>query len=1843
MRMNIYKKRKYVLSLLCIVFMCCALLGYAFSSVKNSDALPQVPSSTTVSKRLYDFENYCYNQDALDELGKQILSQQTTSYGSNANFNNLISYAQGTAGRAGKPLVNKSITLKYGRYRYTEQSTSYNDLVWMPVYISTNTRGEAILTLYLAATETYKGTSQQEQSFFTSQGLYSTEYDIGAPSNLYGASHMRSISLGAMKPYATYPGGIYRLKEDPSIISSNCNKFSDFIEGTDFKGAFYDDIASPSEMAWQEHETFADYSSKFVTSGFSTTYANYAWPNEAYGTPKTGSQYYLPGYFDYAQKNRTQYDDWKNDKVWLPSLTEVGDGDLDPNGADTTNGVWGLTLSQRSNQVKSWLRTAKTDAPKTSGGGYQYSTYTMFAVAPDGTIGEADVSENIAIRPAIHLNLSKISGKTVPAVRLPELVTSPYNGDPLGQTIDSIPADQKTWYEEGDMTISFYTDKNCTRVVAPIDAGTYYMQVQLSPSSGKRFYGEDENTLFKTTVFVVEKLKLDVVWTYNEDSTVQKVEIDPSYQFFDRDLIPEVSFFYRNIMNAGEDYYDYPEVMGHYRAYAYIVDEEMYKYNYELGENVRSNQFQVDRRVLPLPEFCYGPSDDISADHRTLVLPYKGKNFVQISNITKNMNITVTASDEEALKSLVDLGLNEDGIQTYMVEDVGRYEFTVALSDREKANAKWASSTEVNTDVTDKRLILSIDKAVVTVSFNGVQSSWDTLTEMPFSLGIVGVQAGDDVNMRVYYQPSRGGNLVDLKPDENGRYTIPKGLNIGEYTLAAAISDGQDCPYVMTSAATQKFTITQANSTFDKDCVSWMYTVGDQKVSLSDLGTGSPSQTVEVDFVDLPYRFTLQVGEAYMQSYFLVRAEYSGDTNVKDAGSYSVTVTISAYDKNVSFEPQSYTIKFKINKVKLDVSGVTWNYSSAYKHTGSECKVLLNNVPSGLTVNYTGNTGTDVGTYNAEATFSVNGEYAKNYEAPDDKLTLSWEISESGTATPPDSYDTTNLKLQYSHGGTAEVTAKWDNEQKKWFDEATGNEFVLSFPYDGSEHKLELIGTVPGLTFGTPANNAYTGAKSYTADFNITTEDGKQLPEFATIDWTIEKAAIDFDNVRWGYIDSDGNEYEIDFDVNPFTFTRDDNGPVNFTVGLINLPAGVVVSYTSICLTKANSTSAPGNSFAEAGDYRTEFNRTISFNDPNYVTVNSIPAFIPSFQYWSIQEREFTPIHYDGSWTKFDNKTHDLIELCGIPRDELPYFRVEIAFLDGGNNLTNYYEGYDGVEYAAYHAGKYIVRFFELRGADETEYFWGSAEIDVGKESLEVTWDTKGSIPVARVTGLYVTEMIGTKYTTESDVEVKIEYIRATDGATFFAEPYVMKEYSSDLQLVMAAGQDQKKKFTYWLYTPTAASHQIEKTDIRFRNAKIEYTGEPITFELLYWDMEFAPYLYYEGDSLTQTSVGTYSIEINFIKYDANTGRGDAYWKGTNGDRSTLKLDFEITSPTKIALEYPKLESYSVSYDGKYHKISIVNLAVLNEYLSYEVTLNGRNFGQQLNFKEAGNYAITFRFLPDSIGYWKDDASNSKKDYTIYFTITDGTTPIPPGPDVPNPPEHTGPKELPLPIISDPTREYTGDEIIFVDNWNEMSQYVEISGNIGWQISQKQVGDYTFYLHIKDEYKDTVLWADGTDTDKIIHFSIIPATVSVDKIGAGEDGKVKGPNGNGADVDFDDFFEYKYFDKDGNEVKPEDLVDGEEYIVTVTLKSDEKTQDEFYKSFVNAEDIKNAITNSSFNFTYDSGEKDNKLLIIITIAEVVVLVFLIIATIIVLLIQRKLYDTDDDVYDRYDDYEEDDE
>lgn len=1026
--MNKYKNshgRKVLLTAFLSVILGCSAAACGILGAKKADAISSVLTDTTVGE-IYNYSDYCYNKDNLDKLATQVLGAIQNSTASRS-FNDLVAYAQNTAGKNGVAVKGGSdVTLFYGRYRFTTSaSSSYKQLAWMPVYLSSSKTGDAILTLYLASTSNGNGsTSQQEVSYFTNDGNYSVSTSHAFPANMYSTSYIRAVSMGNNGVYTRHNSkgdttAGYK-NYDAKVIESSCNKFNDFIkyygdgEPEDLnrdilgrtEGLLYPDLATPSEITWQSDECAATYLA-------GTTYADYCWPNEAYSTPKTGN-YYMPG-FNYTTKQN--YNLWQNDKVWLPSLSEVGNGDIDVQGTDTTNGIWKLTKEQRSNTTLSWLRTAAVDTPRTS----NYSTYTMYGLDAAGDVALIDVDKEAGVRPAIHLNLSTIKNgnKTTPPVNLPKTVYGDYCGD--FQTIATIPADQKTWYSADDMEeVLFYTDENCSFPTKPMNAGTYYMMVQIKNGSNRYFRGEDVGVKQKSTKFIVRKKAINVKWEYESETELNakptNVTIDG--EFFNKDIavgnVPVIGMKYSDITGAGlQGVTEYPDKMGWYKATAYIVDEELHNYNYELvGTDEKplvSHQFYVDAKKITVPYF-------VENNSTSLTLGYKGKQFVQIGGIVtkKNgdkyvtINIEARASganaaqieenSKAALDKVKDMGL-VNGVQTYSVESVADYTFTFNLVDPD--NTVWGSEGQ---DVSAKTLNLTIDRADITVSFNGLPSSWPAAAEITFDLNVIGVYNSEDVKTLdfsvAYYAPGSYSPTI-INKNADGKYVIAsntlRACRDGEYYYMYVVmgkSSGYTGNYRMNpTEVTQMFTVHQTVSSFNSSNVLWQYKLNGETAEGSYRYNehSTENTALELDYVeDGYYDFFLSYNETRLKNEFFVKPEYTGDRTVNDAGMHSLTVKILPYDKNVVFTPQTYTIYFKIKESKFDISNVKWDYTQPYVYSGNEYKVKIDpsTLPEGLSVSYTtggsaGNGKIDANIYTTKVTFIVSDEYAKNYVTPD--------------------------------------------------------------------------------------------------------------------------------------------------------------------------------------------------------------------------------------------------------------------------------------------------------------------------------------------------------------------------------------------------------------------------------------------------------------------------------------------------------------------------------------------------------------------------------------------------------------------------------------------------------------------------------------------------------------------------------------------------------------------------------------------------------------------------------------------------------------------------------------------
>lgn len=1891
--MKLNKLRKNLLfSALGVFLMSCVFFCYSFFG--NSAQAFTAVSTTTITDPLYDFNDYCYSQSALDELSRVLLNNN--SY----NFNSLINYATNVAGTDGEPMTSskKEVTLKYGRYRFTPESI-YRDLIWTPVYLSKSRTGDAILTLYLATTVTDASTSGQEFSAFSSYHTFTSDVSCSMPSNSYGTSAMRASVLGNGGTYAYYsnPNTASATSYTATIKESECNKFSDFIkmtgkdsEGKDKEvlGVLYDDLATPSEIVWQETESYKD------ANYFDDANSHYSLLNEAYGTPSP-KDYYLPGYFDYNDRSKVNYNLWKDDKVWLPSVTEVGNGDILGDGTNTTNGIWELTKAQRSNSMKSWLRSACTEISKD---GNNYSAYTMYCTAADGTITTADVSEiNVAVRPAIHLNLSKIASKTIAPIRLPDKVSTTYNGQ--AQTITDVAEDDRKWYSPNEMIVTFFANEELTRMVSPIDSGTYVMLVQLQ-NTDRYFFGEDKNTRLKTTKFVVEKKKIEVEFEYGMDGTVtipeRAVIKDYDNVIYERDInagfAPEVGLKYSNI--AGillKNPYEFPDIKGTYIATAYIKNEDIYNYNYQLSGAVDSNQFRVNERNIPEPYFIADTlvdEEELSDDKMSLTLKYQGKRYIQIANISSYVKIVVNSSKKGAeAKECI---LRDDGVMVYEVEACADYTFTVSLVDT--INTQWAKSVEAGQkDTIPKTLNLRLNQAVLTVKFSdSLPASWESARTMTVELEITGIYDELDANLISVYYYRQGMNRVYLTRNADGTYTIPRGLNAGSaYTLVAVMEGDNQITsnYRLIAAVTQNFEIVSTKPTFNDSDAIWTYKIdGVPPSPMPNIGFNqhdSPSNPLKLPYGGT-YEFSLGVTEAVLETRYL-RAIYSGDTYVTESGLHSVTVLITAFDKYVEFTNKTYTIYFEIAKTTYDLAGIKWNYTTPFVYDGTEHKVMLDPstpLPAGLTATYTtsgavGNGATNGGTYTTQVSFIVSEEYASNYIVPvmgdtdtyrvssgSFSFTLTWTIvqqtievewtedssssniffiptlvnghsfvdytyerNNGGTWTPVTSisaptgadeeyrvkpviksdyeqnytlsgddwhtftlksgkkpvtihieingktnndgdkyvytgsayeakpvvdttginmtgfiveyynmtssgtrgsklseapvnagkyiavvtevkfddaylsnsenetkfeiikadFDMSTVKWKYAHNGTI-IFAGYDPEQGKWVN-SDGEEVIFSFEYDGTEHKLELVGydNIDGLSINNLYDTGYTDAgDNYSSgvSFNFDSANyNNPVPSLfpGTVNWTIKKATIHFDNVKWGYIDKEGKEHEFDFENDKFTFTIDEDGFVYYEVALINLPEGVSsqLSYKSLDLQKPGATyEGNKNKYARVGKYRTDLtSRTIVYaGDANTEAyTGALPNAIPSFCLWEIGSRELTAPSYDGSWIEYDAKVHNLVDLCNIPEDEIFYYNIKIMFVDPSYNIDEDYPGYTEIDtagpvkYTARDAGTYTVRFFEIQLDSEdkvVETLKWQEVIEVGRETLVVVWDENGSIPVARVSGVYVTDILETVYTNENGGEVTKEYIQNTDGVTFYAEPRISSKYNNNLTFVMAEGLDRKLKFESSQYKYEEGRSQPLTPPSMLAKEK-EYTGKPLTFEIASWYALYDKYLYVSGDDLTQTEIGVYTVTISFKKYDPLTGEGDAYWSGTDGNRSSIELEFEITEPSSYPIDRPIFDETIANETGSMIEFKITNWVVIQNYIYYELSDGLTEIRPGVvGAKTPGIYTITFKFKEDSKGCWADDGSHG--DWSVDLTIS--------GAD-----EYAS--QIAKPVISNSTRPWTGNPIGFsIDNYKYYEKYLELTSG---EWTQTNPGTYTVVLTIKDGIPTT--FSDGTKSVKLTY------------------------------------------------------------------------------------------------------------------------------------------------------------
>ncbi len=280
-------------------------------------------------------------------------------------------------------------------------------LKWTPVYLSTTNEGkdnephDVILTLWLADNQqdawADRTADEGEYYGFLDGALYSDwasnwsseSPKVDYPSSMYGMSYMSAVVLNNGGEYATSTNA------KTTAEQSETNPFAMFTMAQFGLTTF---LVTPEHVSWQEDGQSAKSQLSYSCD----------LPNDNWTQNPTVENFYEDYHYDGKEGN----DAWKDDYLWLPSMTETG---YDNNGH---TGIWKITTNQRKlmntdtdyldkvgssnndyTRHYSWLRsgnpTTAIDAAllPSSGSGYNFHY----------------VSLAFAVRPALHLNLTEVA------------------------------------------------------------------------------------------------------------------------------------------------------------------------------------------------------------------------------------------------------------------------------------------------------------------------------------------------------------------------------------------------------------------------------------------------------------------------------------------------------------------------------------------------------------------------------------------------------------------------------------------------------------------------------------------------------------------------------------------------------------------------------------------------------------------------------------------------------------------------------------------------------------------------------------------------------------------------------------------------------------------------------------------------------------------------------------------------------------------------------------------------------------------------------------------------------------------------------------------------------------------------------------------------------------------------------------------------------------------------------------------------------------------------------------------------------------------------------------------
>lgn len=562
------------------------------------------------------------------------------------------------------------------------------------------------------------------------------------------------------------------------------------------------------------------------------------------------------------------------------------------------------------------------------------------------------------------------------------------NAEYTGEAYDAENNIEVTKTGTGDVTYTYYLDAKAntptttedksgaaSEGAAPKNAGTYYVKASMAASGN---YGSAESTVAS---FTITKKALTIT---AEDKTITFGEAAPAYTFTGNGYVAGED---SSVVNAA---FDCTYKQGS-NAGTYTITVTADAANYEI--TCSSGTLTVAKKALTANELTASETNPTTKEYDgTTALP--GVTYQVTIN---EQTYAVTGKAEFADKYV---GLGKTVTFTPDALDNTNYEFAAGLTMTFQADITAKALTVTGLTATDRAYDTTTNVALTGGELTGVISGDDVSADMPKS-GTVA-----DPNASATTKPVNYGTIT-LTGTDAGNYTLTQpAVNV---TISKATPELGTVSYtgtVFTSTQKSAVTLTRTNETvpgtlkLDGEGTfetsgekAYAYTFTPDDTTNYETVTGFVTINVQKDELESiavevnPTKTAYTYPETFNPDGMVVKATYASSrteivpnenlsyaTDALPAGTTSITISY-----NSDGVTKEATVTISVAKGKVDLSDYRWPESTTFTYDGKEHSIELTGSNEQVaSISYTGNKATYVGTYTAEAAFTLKD--ADNYE-----------------------------------------------------------------------------------------------------------------------------------------------------------------------------------------------------------------------------------------------------------------------------------------------------------------------------------------------------------------------------------------------------------------------------------------------------------------------------------------------------------------------------------------------------------------------------------------------------------------------------------------------------------------------------------------------------------------------------------------------------------------------------------------------------------------------------------------------------------------------------------------------